>query len=403
LHTVKIVTTLLTYWGIQSRGSQFFAAGFLFFTPLPFNPTYTNLCIIQCKQQLTIDYIIVGQGLSGTFLSWNLIKAGKKVIVIDEGKPFTASKIASGVINPVTGRRIVRTWRIEELLPFALQAYTTLEKELNAELVQQTSILDFHPSLQMKEAFEKRLHEEEEYLYTPQKGDEWKRYFNYNYGVGGVSPCLLIDLYSMLTKWRQKLKDDNSLLEEHFNWSKCKVLANHVEYKDITALKIICCQGVSGFENNYFKNLPYAKIKGEALIASIPDLPATYIYKQGINIVPWKQDLFWIGSSYEWSYKDVLPTAGFRKKTKEHLKHWLKLPFKIVEHFASERPATIERRPFVGLHPHHSGVGIFNGMGTKGCSLAPFFAKQLTEHLLHQKPLSAEVDVQRFRKILSAG
>jgi hypothetical protein len=41
------------------------------------------------------------------------------VIVIDESNPFTATKAASGVINPVTGRRIVRTWRIEELLPFA--------------------------------------------------------------------------------------------------------------------------------------------------------------------------------------------------------------------------------------------------------------------------------------------
>ncbi|MEJ7679431.1 MAG: hypothetical protein WKG06_16540 [Segetibacter sp.] len=50
-------------------------------------------------------------------------------MIIDKNKPFTASKAASGVINPVTGRRIVRTWRIEELLPFALKAYTELGNE----------------------------------------------------------------------------------------------------------------------------------------------------------------------------------------------------------------------------------------------------------------------------------
>ena len=55
------------------------------------------------------DYIVLGQGISGSFLSYYLIKAGKKVLVIDESKPFTASKIASGVINPVTGRRVVQT------------------------------------------------------------------------------------------------------------------------------------------------------------------------------------------------------------------------------------------------------------------------------------------------------
>src|SRR5215210_7633736 len=113
---------------------------------------------------MTIDYLIIGQGLCGTFLSYYLLKAGKSVIVIDENKPCTASKVASGVINPVTGRRIVRTWRIEELLPFALVAYKELGNELGINVVKQCSVLDFHPSLQMSEAFEKRLTEEPEFL-----------------------------------------------------------------------------------------------------------------------------------------------------------------------------------------------------------------------------------------------
>jgi glycine/D-amino acid oxidase-like deaminating enzyme len=97
----------------------------------------------------------------------------------------------------------------------------------------------------------------------------------------------------------------------------------------------------------------------------------------------------------------VYPTATFRNKVEQHLKHWLKLPFEITGCIASERPATIERRPFVGLHPLYPAVGILNGMGTKGCSLAPFFARQLTEHLLQEKPLDKEVDVQRFKKVIS--
>jgi len=46
-------------------------------------------------------------------------------------------------------------------------------------------------------------------------------------------------------------------------------------------------------------------------------------------------------------------------------------------------------------------MGVFNGMGTKGCSLAPYFAKEFTEHLVNEKPLNPLADVQRFRKILS--
>jgi glycine/D-amino acid oxidase-like deaminating enzyme len=59
------------------------------------------------------------------------------------------------------------------------------------------------------------------------------------------------------------------------------------------------------------------------------------------------------------------------------LKTWLKVPFKIIDHKASVRPANIERRPFVGFHPTLKNIGILNGMGTKGCSLAPIFCKAI--------------------------
>ncbi len=349
-------------------------------------------------KNLAYDYIIIGQGLCGTLLSWNLLTAEKKVLVIDESHPGTASKVASGIINPVTGRRIVRTWRIEELLPFALKAYTLLGRELNVNIIQQCNILDFHPNPQMKEAFEKRLAEGEEYLRL-QADDLWKEFFNYHFGAGEINPCLLVDLNAMLNQWRNILHTKKVLLEERFNWNHCIVSGNSISYKNYTAQKIICCEGVDGFGNPYFKNLPYTRMKGEALIASIPGLPRNQIYKQGINIVPWHDNLFWIGSTYEWDFKDLSPTPLWRQKVEEQLKYWLKLPFKIIEHLASERPANMERRPFVGAHPHHPAVVVFNGMGAKGCSIAPFFAKQLSEHLINGTPIYADADVKRFEKI----
>ena len=83
------------------------------------------------------------------------------------------------------------------------------------------------------------------------------------------------------------------------------------------------------------------------------------------------------------------------------LQHWLKVPFKVVDHRASLRPANLERRPFVGFHPLYPQIGIFNGMGTKGCSLAPYFAKQLVDHIQKGTTLLPEADVKRFTKVLS--
>ena len=138
------------------------------------------------------------------------------------------------------------------------------------------------------------------------------------------------------------------------------------------------------------------------MIVEIPDLPASYIYKKGMMLVPLTTPgLWWIGSNYAWQFDTPDITTEFREKTEALLKEWLKLPFTIKAHLAGVRPATLERRPFVGLHPLYKNIGLLNGMGTKGCSLAPFFAKQLVEHLCYGKPINPEADINRFQKILS--
>lgn len=345
-----------------------------------------------------VDIIILGQGLSGTFLSYYLTKAGKKVLVIDENRNNTASKVASGVINPVTGRRIVRTWRIEELLPFARQSYTELGQELGVSVLNETAVLDFHPSNQMKEAFDKRLGEKEEYLHAV--AEDWSRYFNYIYGIGKISPCLLVNINAILTNWRAVLEADESLLEEQFDHELLTV-ADKVSYKNYEADTLVFCDGVAGQENRYFHNLPFAFNKGEALILEINDLPHDYIYKQGTSIVPWQDGLFWVGSSYQWDFDDDKPTEIFRQRIVNQLKFWLRSDFKVLDHLASVRPANIERRPFVGLHPNFPNIGILNGMGTKGCSLAPFFAKQFADHITAGSPIYPDADVKRFERVLN--
>src|SRR5882724_8205616 len=96
------------------------------------------------------DVLIIGQGICGTFLSWWLEKAGLSWLVIDEQRLFTASKAAAGLINPVTGRRIVKTWMIDELLPFAKEAYRQIGETLGRPYMEPVSVVDFFPTPQMR-------------------------------------------------------------------------------------------------------------------------------------------------------------------------------------------------------------------------------------------------------------
>jgi len=347
------------------------------------------------------DYLIIGQGICGTLLSWNLLKRGKKVFVIDDAFPFSASKVASGIINPVTGRRIVTTWMAEELLPFVWKEYSDFGEELKATIIEQKNTIVFPPSFQMKETYEKRMTESDSFIQSVQNPNIYNHAFNFIFDCYAIEPTYIINLHTMMHNWKKELIGKQAFINENFDEAHLNVNENSITYKNIEANKIIFCNGNECFKSNYWKNLPYVYNKGQAMLADIPDLSTNNIYKFGaITLAPWYDGLWWIGSSYENEFDTIDPTDAFKTGTEKALQSILRLPFTIIDHFAAIRPATIERRPFVGLHPYYNTIGIFNGMGTKGCSLAPYFAKQFADYLTTDKPIDALADVKRFGRIL---
>ncbi len=353
---------------------------------------------------MQVSIIIIGQGLCGTWFSYYLKKAGISFVVIDKPQLQSASKIASGIINPVTGRRLVKTWMIDEVMPFAVDAYqnfkTPNHQSIN-QLITNHNVLDFFSAPDVEIAFNKRLTEDAAYLSAVNDKETWRQYFNFDFGAGQIEPCYLADVNGLLAIWRKYLKEENVLVEESFNEDDLVVTTDSIRYQNIEAGQIIYCDGIAAAQSKYFNRLPFAANKGEALIAEIPDLPATHIFKKGMSLVPWKPGQYWIGSTYQWKFENELPTEIFRQQATAWLQSFCKIPFTIVDHLAAVRPATIERRPFVGFHPRQKNVGIFNGMGTKGVSLAPYFAHQFAGYLSAQTPLQQDVDILRFEKILS--
>ena len=351
---------------------------------------------------MQIDFLVIGQGISGTFLSYYLKKESKSFLIIDNNYSNSSSKIAAGIINPVTGRRLVTVWRVDEILPFAWRAYQEIGHDLGITAISHKTIIDFFPNPFMRESFLQKIETGDKYVHAYPEQNHFNNLFNYELGCGEIRPVYIAHLETLLPAWRQQLQKENNLLEENFEINQLKVEADKIQYKNITANKIIFCDGTSSFENPFFKRLPFAPNKGEALVARIPGLPDNHIYKKGMMIVPMaEKDFFWIGASYVWDFENADPTNAFRENAEQFLKQSLKIPFEIVEHRSGLRPATLERRPFVGFHPTYTNVGILNGMGTKGCSLAPFFAKQLTDYLLYEEPIAKDADVRRFSKVLT--
>ncbi|HEX6222999.1 MAG TPA: FAD-dependent oxidoreductase, partial [Chryseolinea sp.] len=74
-----------------------------------------------------IDFIIVGQGLAGSALALQLLKRGKKILVIDRVVPNTASRVAVGLFNPITGRHMIKTWMADKIFPYLHHFYRDAE------------------------------------------------------------------------------------------------------------------------------------------------------------------------------------------------------------------------------------------------------------------------------------
>ena len=329
------------------------------------------------------------------------MKEGKHVVVIDEAQPFTAGKVASGLINPVTGMRIVKSWMIDELLPEAMAMYYEISRQLDIRIINPYGILEFYPDTKYRDTFTERATQYTDYLHTDVNTADWESKFNFHYGIGRISSTAVINIRLLQDTWRRSLSNNGQLVEEPFDRSALRVTPEKVTYKGITAQKIVFCDGEGGINNPYFSILPFSINKGEVLLASIPDLPRDFVYKHGLKIAPWENDLFWIGSSFEWTFDNTDTSTAFREKTEWQLKNWLKLPYTIEDQWASVRPATVDHKPFVGFHPLYPSVGILNGMGAKGCSQTPFFARSLAQNMVNGTPVHKEADIARYTKVLS--
>ena len=90
--------------------------------------------------QEKVKYLIVGQGLTGTWLSFFLQKKGIPFKIINDPKTASATSVASGVMNPVTGRKIVQTWMIDDLLPFAVASYTAFQENKEFPIIKKAPL-----------------------------------------------------------------------------------------------------------------------------------------------------------------------------------------------------------------------------------------------------------------------
>ncbi len=348
------------------------------------------------------DYIIVGQGVTGSLLAYFLLKHDKDILVIDNDYKRAASKIAAGIINPITGRRFVKSWMFDTLLPFAEKTYIDIEQLLGITFFYKKNIIRILQNPREENDWKMRMLIPSYSKYNCKKVDlgNYIQATEQGYSTIELKETAQVQLPIFIKNYRQYLLKNGLLQSECFEYDRLEINVDNVQYKNNIAKKIIFCEGRHGKQNPYFNYLPFEPAKGERLLVEIPNANFKKMYKNGVYIVPVEKDIYWIGSTNQHHSTDDIPTKESELFLRKRLEKILKKPFKIINHEASIRPTIKDRRPLLGLHPNYPVLGILNGMGTKGASLAPFFANQMSNFLEGYSDLNKEVDISRVDKNL---
>jgi glycine/D-amino acid oxidase-like deaminating enzyme len=344
------------------------------------------------------DYILVGQGIAGTTLAWHLIEAGKHILVINDSTRPSASLVAAGIYNPLTGRKLVKTWMADTIFPYATHFYSRLERILHSRFVYPLPIYRPYRSLEEQKTFLAHASEAQiaEYILNEPEIQTNREGIHAPFGGLSVNGAGWIDLKTVIEKSREYFIENNQYLESNFSDKDLVVSGEGIVWGGVEAGKIIFCQGTDARENSLFGWLPFNPVKGQILDVVFDRYSIEEIVNQGIFIMPsLDSGTYRVGATYSWHDLDWEVTKDGREYLENKLRPLITSDYTIVGQRAGLRPSSKDRRPLIGLHPAHPVLGVFNGLGTKGVTLAPYFAGEFVQYLENDKELNSEVNIDR--------
>jgi glycine oxidase len=325
------------------------------------------------------DILIVGQGWAGTLLAWEFERAGISFTIVDQGNAQAASRAAAGILNPITGRRLVKTWRAETLFPAARAVYRELEAALGVSL--------------WKEMRVRRLFaDDRERRVAREKfgGGEWGDFVRCAPDDEGlwVEGAARLDVAALLDAARARWMAMNRCESRRVTDLARATAGHHL---------VIDCRGVATAREGDFTFVPWEFSKGQILSIATDGLDPDVILNRGQWVLPVGRREAWTGATHEPGVTDAEPTMAGRDQLEQRARKILgEQTFVVTGQSSGVRVNLPDKRPVAGRHPDRLDIGLVNGLGAKGALWAPMLARQWTNHLTEGVPFDREVDVGRF-------
>ncbi|MEM6632812.1 MAG: FAD-dependent oxidoreductase [Bacteroidota bacterium] len=345
---------------------------------------------------------ILGGGLAGSFLAARLLEANCKVTLIDEPVPHSASNIAAGLFNVITGRFGAKTWNAET---FSESLYTFFQHPQHSFLAKYLHQVPIYRPFKSIDEYNKWTGRNEDPAYAVWTSFQEKPFMPeaIQNTLGGIwiNRCGWLDTKSFLASLKRWLVENRGLQvrEERIEYQawdlKQKTL--HLGGNSYTFDAFVYCEGYQAIQNPFFHSVKLIPNKGELLEIEVPELSISWVLSRKIYMIPLGNKRYLVGSTYKNAFESIYPTEAGKEEIIEKLNKALAVPFEVKAHTAGVRPTTPNRRPILGVSPQHNWIYMLNGLGTKGVLQAPYFSLLMRDLILGKHPsIPKEVDAVRF-------
>lgn len=343
---------------------------------------------------------IVGAGLAGLCLAYRFHELGIPFELFHSEELPCSSEKAAGLMNPVVVKRLLPTWLAAECVACNRDFYPHAEQLTGHRFFSPLAVHRFFPNAQSVQEWNAKISEgsmkdylsDTPYAYRPEvyNSSEW--------GGGDIFGAASVDCMSFISGSRTFFAEKNYLRVQTPAYLEIVPERDSVTICGEVFSHVVFCEGMGLVNNPWFGYLPLIPTKGQLLWLDVPNLPSEKEVMKGVFLAPRLHGGFVCGSTYEWQFDTEDPTPSGLEKLRNDLEKIIRVPYKVTNHTAGVRPASRDRRPFMGKHPEHQSLFVFNGLGTKGYMLAPYLSLLLAENLLHGKELPKEADIRRLKK-----
>lgn len=344
------------------------------------------------------DFIIVGRGLAANVLAHTFHQQEISFTMIGLPELSRCSRVAAGIWNPIVFKRLTKSWMAGELIPFLNTFYSACEKQLGAKLITQRELIKPFTEAQEKTWWQKKSKNELEDFLSPQIFEENPSaliHCKIDNSYGKVLQAGSLDVAAFLDKSAAFLSEN--CVGEYFDHEELSVEADCVRYKNYSAKNIVFCEGHLVKHNPFFSFIPLKPVKGEVLTITASGLQfSNTVFNRNGFVMDVGSRRFKAGSTYDWNGTDDTITEAGKQELEQKLHGMLSCTYTTEKQEAGIRPSSIDRRPIVGPHPVYSHLFVFNGLGTKGVMLAPYFADNFVNFYQQKQALNPNVDVKRF-------